>query len=90
LPYKSVAQQGFLHAHPEILGEKGLHHWDEATKRKKGGFAKLPEHAHPANGQHDHQQHLDATSAYNGHGQQAGEHPTGSNPCQASSSGEGE
>lgn len=41
MPFKSVAQQGYLHAHPEILGKKGLHEWDEATK---GHYKNLPEH----------------------------------------------
>ncbi len=41
MPFKSVAQQGYLHAHPEILGKKGLHEWDEATK---GKYKSLPEH----------------------------------------------
>lgn len=43
MPFKSVAQQGYLHAHPEILGKKGLHEWDEATK---GKYQSLPEHVH--------------------------------------------
>ncbi len=32
-----------MHAHPEILGKKGLHEWDEATK---GHYGSLPEHVH--------------------------------------------
>jgi hypothetical protein len=32
-----------MHAHPEILGKKGLHEWDEATK---GKYSKLPEHVY--------------------------------------------
>jgi hypothetical protein len=47
LPFESKAQQGFMHAHPEILGKKGLKEWDEATK---GHYQDLPEHAH-----HDHE-----------------------------------
>lgn len=43
MPFKSAAQQGYLHAHPEILGKKGLREWDEATK---GKYEKLPEHVH--------------------------------------------
>jgi hypothetical protein len=43
MPFESKAQQGYLHAHPEILGKKGLHEWDEATK---GKFDTLPEHVH--------------------------------------------
>jgi hypothetical protein len=43
MPFESTAQQGYLHAHPEILGKKGLHEWDEATK---GHYASLPAHVH--------------------------------------------
>lgn len=43
MPFKSKAQQGFMHAHPEILGKKGLKEWDEATK---GHYQGLPEHVH--------------------------------------------
>ena len=39
MPFKSLAQEGYLHAHPEILGKEGLKEWDEATKGKH-----LPEH----------------------------------------------
>jgi hypothetical protein len=38
-PFASLAQEGYLHAHPEKLGKAGLEEWDEATKGKK-----LPEH----------------------------------------------
>jgi len=38
-PFASLAQEGFLHAHPEKLGKKGLAEWDAATKGKH-----LPEH----------------------------------------------
>ena len=38
MPFKSLAQEGFLHAHPEKLGGK-IHEWDAATKGKH-----LPEH----------------------------------------------
>jgi len=31
-PFASIAQQGFLHAHPEKLGKKGLAEWDASTK----------------------------------------------------------
>jgi hypothetical protein len=34
-PFASLAQEGFLHAHPEKLGKKGLAEWDAATKGKK-------------------------------------------------------
>jgi hypothetical protein len=43
MPFESKAQQGYMHAHPEILGKKALHEWDEATK---GKYSKLPEHVH--------------------------------------------
>ena len=43
MPFESKAQQGYMHAHPEILGKKGLHEWDEATK---GKYEDLPAHAH--------------------------------------------
>jgi hypothetical protein len=42
VPFESKAQQGYMHAHPEILGKKGLHEWDEATKGKHD----LPAHVH--------------------------------------------
>lgn len=42
-PFASLAQEGFLHAHPEKLGKKGLAEWDAATKGKK-----LPEHVKKA------------------------------------------
>ena len=38
-PFASIAQEGFLHAHPEKLGAKGLKEWDAETKGKH-----LPEH----------------------------------------------
>lgn len=44
MPYKSLAQEGFLHAHSEKLGKKGLAEWDAATKGKH-----LPEHASKEN-----------------------------------------
>jgi hypothetical protein len=34
-PFASLAQEGFLHAHPEKLGKSGLAEWDAATKGKK-------------------------------------------------------
>jgi hypothetical protein len=40
MPFKSLAQEGYMHAHPEILGKKGLSEWDSATKGKH-----LPQHA---------------------------------------------
>jgi hypothetical protein len=38
-PFASLAQAGYMHSHPEILGKKGLAEWDTATKGKK-----LPKH----------------------------------------------
>jgi hypothetical protein len=38
-PFASLAQEGYLHAHPEKLGKKGLAEWDAATKGKS-----LPEY----------------------------------------------
>lgn len=40
MPFKSLAQEGYLHEHPEILGKSGLKEWDQATKGKH-----LPQHA---------------------------------------------
>lgn len=34
-PFASLAQEGYMHAHPEILGKKALAHWDKETKGKK-------------------------------------------------------
>ena len=34
-PFASLAQEGYLHAHPEKLGKAGLKEWDAATKGKK-------------------------------------------------------
>jgi len=42
MPFESKAQQGYLHAHPEVLGKKGLAEWDAASK----GSHDLPEHVH--------------------------------------------
>jgi hypothetical protein len=39
-PFKSLAQEGYMHEHPEILGKSGLKEWDEATKGRS-----LPKHA---------------------------------------------
>jgi len=33
-PFASLAQAGYLHEHPEILGKSGLAEWDSATKGK--------------------------------------------------------
>ena len=38
-PFASLAQAGYMHSHPEILGKKGLAEWDAATKGKH-----LPKH----------------------------------------------
>ena len=35
MPFRSQAQAGYLHSHPEILGKTGLKEWDAATKGKK-------------------------------------------------------
>jgi hypothetical protein len=32
MPFKSLAQEGYMHEHPEILGKKGLAEWDAATR----------------------------------------------------------
>lgn len=42
MPFKSKAQQGYLHAHPEILGKAKLHEFDDATKN----YGSLPAHVH--------------------------------------------
>lgn len=34
-PFASLAQEGYMHAHPEILGKKDLEHWDKETKGRK-------------------------------------------------------
>lgn len=41
MPFDSKAQQGYMYAHPEILGKKALHEWSGKTD-----FSKLPEHVH--------------------------------------------
>jgi hypothetical protein len=41
MPFVSGAQRGFMHAHPEILGKKGLAEWDAASKGQH-----VPEHVH--------------------------------------------
>lgn len=38
-PFASLAQEGYMHAHPEILGKTALDEWDSATKGKH-----LPKH----------------------------------------------
>ena len=42
MPFVSKAQQGYLHAHPEVLGKEKLAEFDAATK----GAHNLPEHVH--------------------------------------------
>lgn len=42
MPFVSKAQQGYLHAHPDILGKEKLAEFDAATK----GTHHLPEHVH--------------------------------------------
>lgn len=34
-PFASQAQAGYMHSHPDILGEAGLKEWDKASKGKK-------------------------------------------------------
>lgn len=34
-PFASLAQEGYMHANPEILGKEDLAHWDKETKGKK-------------------------------------------------------
>jgi hypothetical protein len=48
MPFVSKAQQGYLHAHPEVLGKKGLAEWDAASK----GEHNLPEHVHKSDYAH--------------------------------------
>ena len=45
MPYKSKAQQRAMHAKAERgeIAPSVVHEFDEATKKQKGGFAKLPE-----------------------------------------------
>jgi hypothetical protein len=38
-PFKSLAQAGYMHANPGILGKKGLSEWDAASKGRK-----IPKH----------------------------------------------
>lgn len=38
-PFASLAQEGYLHSHPGILGKEGLAEWDKETKGRS-----LPEH----------------------------------------------
>jgi hypothetical protein len=33
-PFASLAQAGYMHSHPDILGKAGLKEWDSATKGK--------------------------------------------------------
>ncbi len=42
-PFASLAQAGYMHSHPEILGKEGLKEWDSATKGKS-----LPQHVKKA------------------------------------------
>lgn len=34
-PFASLAQAGYMHSHPEVLGKTALDEWDSATKGKK-------------------------------------------------------
>lgn len=38
-PFASLAQAGYMHTHPGILGKKGLAEWDAASKGRK-----IPKH----------------------------------------------
>jgi hypothetical protein len=44
MPFKSKAQAGYLHSHPEILGKEGLAEWDAATKGKHLPERKMKKH----------------------------------------------
>lgn len=46
MPYKSKAQARKFHADPKLKGMAP--HWDEETKKKKGGFKALPAKAKKA------------------------------------------
>jgi hypothetical protein len=61
MPFVSAAQQGYLHAHPEVLGKKGLHEWDEASK----GSHNLPEHVHNGKPEHEYS-HASYSMAHKG------------------------
>ena len=41
MPFVSKAQRSYLHANPEVLGEKALAEWDAASKGQH-----VPEHVH--------------------------------------------
>lgn len=41
MPFRSVAQQHFLEAHPEKLGKAGLKEWESSTN-----YHDLPAHVH--------------------------------------------
>ena len=41
MPFESKAQQGYMYAHPEILGKKGLKEWSSKTN-----FGSLPSYKH--------------------------------------------
>jgi hypothetical protein len=41
MPFESKAQQGYMYAHPEILGKKGLKEWSSKTD-----FKSLPSYKH--------------------------------------------
>ena len=38
-PFASLAQAGYMHSHPEILGKTALDEWDASSKGRK-----IPEH----------------------------------------------
>jgi hypothetical protein len=41
MPFKSVAQQHYMFAHPDVLGKSALKEWSNATDYKD-----LPAHTH--------------------------------------------
>lgn len=58
MPFVSLAQEGYMHEHPSVLGKKGLAEWDHATKGSH-----LPEHVNehkgrgPTNVHHELKKH---------------------------------
>lgn len=72
MPYKSKAQQRFMHAAASRgeISHETVKEWDAATKKKKGGFTKLPEHEHPhtpINEKYQHEAHGKAGSHETSH-----------------------
>lgn len=74
MPYKSKAQQAKFHA-MESRGEishETVKEWDAATKKKKGGFAGLPDKAKGATHEHPRTP-INASYQHEAHGK-AGSH----------------